>query len=175
VRRELTGPPPADAAAPLSARHYPSRPIAGVGAVIVMADRRVVLVKRTREPLAGQWSLPGGTLELGETLEAGTAREVLEETGLVVDVGPVVDVFDRILVDDDNRVRYHFVLIDYLCRPRGGTLAAGSDVSDVVAADPGDLDRYLIADKARDVIKKGSDLEIRWSRSNAVRRPDFKI
>lgn len=154
VRRELPGPPAPEAAAPLSARHYPTRPIAGVGAVIVTADRRVVLVKRTREPLAGQWSLPGGTLELGETLEAGTAREVLEETGLVVDVGPVVEVFDRILVDDENRVRFHFVLIDYLCRPRGGTLAAASDVIDAVAVDPRDLDRYLMADKARDVIAR---------------------
>jgi len=154
VRRKLEGPPPHDATAPLSARHYPTRPIAGVGAVIVTGDRRVVLVRRTREPLAGQWSLPGGTLELGETLEAGTAREVLEETGLVVDVGPVVEVFDRILVDDENRVRYHFVLIDYLCRPRGGTLAAGSDVVDVVTADPADLGRYLMADKAHDVIAR---------------------
>jgi len=154
VRRELDGPSPPDAPPPVSARQYPSRPIAGIGAVILTDDRRIVLVRRTREPLAGQWSLPGGTLELGETLEAGTAREVLEETGLVVDVGPVVEVFDRILVDDENRVRYHFVLIDYLCRPRGGTLAAGSDVIDVVAADPADLDRYLMADKARDVIAR---------------------
>ena len=77
---------------------------------------------------------------------------MLEETGLVVDVGPVVEVFDRILVDDDNRVRYHFVLIDYLCRPRAGVLAAGSDVATSSRPIPTDLDRYLIADKARDVI-----------------------
>lgn len=154
VRRELAGPPSPDAATPVSARHYPTHPVVGVGAVIVTTDGRVVLVKRTREPLAGQWSLPGGTLELGETLEAGTAREVLEETGLIVDVGPVVEVFDRILVDDENRVRFHFVLIDFLCHPRGGTLAAASDVSDAIAVDPRDLGRYLMADKTRDVIAR---------------------
>ena len=88
-------------------------------------DGRVLLVKRRHEPLAGQWSLPGGMLELGETLEAGIAREMQEETGLVVTVGPVVEAFDRILLDDTGRVRYHFVLVDYLCRVRGGTLRAG--------------------------------------------------
>ena len=98
-------------------RQYPGQPIVGVGAVIVQ-DGKVVLVKRRFEPLAGQWSLPGGRLELGETLEAGLAREMLEETGLEVQVGPVVDVFDRILLDPERKVRYHYVLIDYLCRPR---------------------------------------------------------
>ena len=98
----------------------------GVGAVILI-DGKIVLVKRRHEPLAGQWSLPGGTLELGETLEAGVAREMLEETGLVVDVGPVIEVFDRILLDERRKVRYHFVLVDFLCRPIAGTLKSDSD------------------------------------------------
>jgi len=139
---------------PDSERRYPSRPLVGVGAVIFTSDGRVVLVKRRHEPLAGQWSLPGGMLELGESLEAGLAREMLEETGLHVDVGPVVEVFDRILFDDDGRVRYHFVLVDYVCTVRGGTLASGSDVADVALADPGDLEEYRLAAKARDVIEK---------------------
>jgi len=134
-------------------RQYPTRPIVGVGGVIVTPERRVVLVKRRQEPLAGQWSLPGGTLELGETLEAGTARELVEETGLIVDVGPVVEVFDRILVDEDGRVRYHFVLIDSLCRPRGGRLAAGTDVSDVMVVDPAAIGPYRLTEKATDVIR----------------------
>lgn len=154
VRRPLAQLPDASPPAPTSDRQFPSRPIVGVGAVIVTDERRVVLVKRTREPLANQWSLPGGTLELGESLEAGAAREVFEETGLVVDVGPVVEVFDRILIDEDERVRFHFVLVDYLCRPRGGTLAAGSDVAAVVLADPDALGPYHLADKARDVIAR---------------------
>ena len=95
-------------------RQYPERPIVGVGAVIVQ-DGKVLVVKRKYEPLAGQWSLPGGTLELGETLQEGVAREMREETGLEVEVGPVIEVFDRIMTDDARRVRYHFVLVDYLC------------------------------------------------------------
>jgi 8-oxo-dGTP diphosphatase len=138
-------------------RSYPGRPIVGVGAVVLL-DGKVVLIKRRFEPLAGQWSLPGGTLEVGETLEAGTAREILEETGLVVDVGPVVEVFDRILVDPDKKVRYHFVLIDYLCRPVGGRLQHGSDVDDVAAVDPSELDRYGLTAKATSVIRKALEM-----------------
>lgn len=134
-------------------RVYPARPIVGVGGVIVM-DGKVVLIKRRFEPLAGQWSLPGGSLEVGETLEAGVAREMLEETGLHVDVGPVVDVFDRILLDGDHKVRYHFVLIDYLCTPRGGDLRAASDVADVALVAPADLGPYRLTPKADAVIRK---------------------
>jgi ADP-ribose pyrophosphatase YjhB (NUDIX family) len=134
-------------------RQYPGQPIVGVGAVIIQ-DGKVVLVKRRFEPLAGQWSLPGGRLELGETLEAGLAREMLEETGLDVEVGPVVDVFDRILLDPERKVRYHYVLIDYLCRPIGGTLAHGSDVAAAELVDPDDLDRYRLTPKATSVIEK---------------------
>ena len=139
-------------------RRYPERPVVGVGAVILTDDGRVVLVKRGHEPLKGEWSLPGGGLELGETLEAGTAREALEETGLIVDVGPVIDVFDRILVDETGQVGYHFVLIDYLCRPRGGTLTAGSDVEAVVLADPTSLSPYRMTEKAQAVIARAVEI-----------------
>jgi ADP-ribose pyrophosphatase YjhB (NUDIX family) len=119
-----------------------------------MQDGKVVLVKRRFEPLAGQWSLPGGRLELGETLEAGLAREMLEETGLEVEVGPVVDVFDRILLDPERKVRYHYVLIDYLCRPVGGALAHGSDVAAAELVDAADLERFRLTPKATSVIEK---------------------
>jgi mutator protein MutT len=138
-------------------RQYPERPIVGVGAVIVN-DGRVVLVKRRYEPLAGRWSLPGGTLELGETLEAGVAREMREETGLDVEVGPVIEVFDRILLDDERRVRYHFVLVDYLCWPMAGELRAGSDVDEAVLVDPGELALYRLTAKATAVIQRGLEL-----------------
>jgi mutator protein MutT len=140
-------------AAPRPSRQYPAQPVVGVGAVIVN-DGKVVLVKRRFEPLAGQWSLPGGRLELGETLEAGLAREMLEETGLQVQVGPVVDVFDRILLDPERKVRYHYVLIDYLCRPIGGSLTHGSDVAAAEFVDPADLIRYRLTPKATSVIEK---------------------
>jgi 8-oxo-dGTP diphosphatase len=138
-------------------RAYPSRPIVGVGAVILAGDG-VVLIKRRFEPLAGRWSLPGGAVEVGETLQAATAREILEETGLVVEVGPVVDVFDRILLDEAGKVRYHFVLVDYLCRPLGGELAHGSDVDDVTIASPDGLERYQLTGKATEVIRRALDV-----------------
>jgi ADP-ribose pyrophosphatase YjhB (NUDIX family) len=145
-------------AATLPPRRYPPRPVVGVGGVII-DDQRVVLIKRKYEPLAGQWSLPGGTLELGESLEAGVAREVFEETGLDVVVGPVVEVFDRILLDAASRVQYHFVLVDYLCRPVGGTLRAGSDVDDAVWAHVGDLARYEITAKATAIVHRALELQ----------------
>ena len=138
-------------------RQYPAQPMVGVGAVILQ-EGKVVLVKRKYEPLAGQWSLPGGRLELGETLEAGLAREMLEETGLVVRVGPVVDVFDRILLDPERRVRYHYVLIDYLCRPLGGALRHGSDVAAAELVEPADLARFRLTPKAASVIEKALSL-----------------
>ena len=109
----------------------------------MIVDRgRVVLIKRRFEPLAGQWSLPGGAVDVGETLAECVAREMLEETGLVVEVGPVVEVFDRIMRDDEGRVQFHYVLVDYLCRPIGGELRAGSDVADAVYAAPEELARF---------------------------------
>jgi ADP-ribose pyrophosphatase YjhB (NUDIX family) len=154
-------------------REYPARPVVGVGAVILVTPHDagsipfpaavpdpagVVLIRRRFEPLAGEWSLPGGVVEVGERLEAAIAREVSEETGLAVDVGPVVDVFDRIMLDRDQRVQFHFVLIDYLCRPVGGRLAHGSDVSEVVIADARDLGPYRLTEKARAVIARALEM-----------------
>jgi mutator protein MutT len=118
-------------------------------------ERGVVLIKRRDEPLAGQWSLPGGTLEVGETLEAAVARELQEETGLVVEVGPVIDVFDRIMLDSDRQVQYHFVLVDYVCRVAGGRLEHGTDAAAVVVADVAQLAPFDLTQKALDVIARG--------------------
>ena len=141
----------------MSSRAYPDRPFVGVGAVIV-DQGRVVLIKRRFEPLAGRWSLPGGAVDVGETLVECVAREMLEETGLVVEVGPVVEVFDRIVRDGDGRVQFHYVLVDYLCRPTGGSLRAGSDVAEAVYADPEDLVRFALADPASAVIRRALEM-----------------
>ncbi|HEU5402562.1 MAG TPA: NUDIX hydrolase [Terriglobales bacterium] len=125
-------------------RDYPDRPIVGVGAVIVDGGRALV-VRRGTEPLKGQWSIPGGMLELGEKLREGITREVKEETGLEVEVFDVLDVFDSIFPDSDGRTQYHYVLIDFLCRPRGGELRAGSDVSEV---------KWVTGEQARDLDMK---------------------
>lgn len=139
-------------------RAYPDRPFVGVGAVIV-DEKRVVLVKRGSEPLRGQWSLPGGAVELGETLEACVVREMREETGLDVDVGPVIEVLDRITLDDERRVEFHYVLVDYLCWPVGGMLQPGSDVADAVLVDPSELGAYHLTEKAMAVIARALELD----------------
>ena len=100
-------------------RSYPSHPVPGVGAVILDGDR-VVLVRRGREPLKGFWSIPGGGLELGESLLDAVRREVREEVGLEIEVLGMVEIFERILRDGDQRVQYHYVLIDYFCKPAIG-------------------------------------------------------
>jgi 8-oxo-dGTP diphosphatase len=146
----------------MSSRAYPDRPFVGVGAVILQGEQ-VVLIKRRFEPLAGQWSLPGGAVDVGETLAECVGREMLEETGLVVEVGPVIEIFDSIVRDDDGRVRFHYVLVDYLCRPIGGALTAGSDVADAVFVHPSELARFAPADPATAVIRRALALSRDWT------------
>jgi 8-oxo-dGTP diphosphatase len=110
-------------------REYPSRPLVGVGALIV-DGARVALVKRGQPPLQGEWSIPGGMLELGETLRQGAEREALEETGLVVRATELLGVFDRVVLDDAKRCQYHYVLIDFLCQRVSGDLHAAGDAAD---------------------------------------------
>jgi ADP-ribose pyrophosphatase YjhB (NUDIX family) len=135
-------------------RDYPDRPIIGVGAVIVR-DGRALLVRRATEPLMGEWSVPGGMLELGEKLRDGAAREVLEETGLHVEAGEVLDVFDSIFPDDDGRTQYHYVLIDFLCRPLAGEAIPGSDVSEVLWVTESDLAGMNLRDSIAQVVRQG--------------------
>ncbi len=110
-------------------REFPQSPLLGVGAVVVQ-DGRVLLVRRGREPLKGHWTLPGGVLEVGEALVEGVVREVKEETGLVVEAIELIELLDRIH-REAGRVRYHYVIADYLCRVTGGELHAGSDADAV--------------------------------------------
>jgi len=138
-------------------RLFPERPIIGVGAVILDGNR-VLLVRRAHEPLKGEWSLPGGAVELGETLAQALAREVREETGLEVRVGPVVEVLDRVHRAADGRIEYHYVLVDYLCAPIGGRLAASSDADDACWADVDDLAAYRLAAPAPDVVAKAAHM-----------------
>ena len=135
-------------------RDYPERPIVGVGAVIVRGDR-ALLVRRATEPLKGEWSVPGGALELGEKLRDGAARETLEETGLKVEVGEVIDVFDSIFTDGDGRTQYHYVLIDFLCTPLAGEALPGSDASDVMWVTEADLAGINLRDSIAQVVRKG--------------------
>jgi ADP-ribose pyrophosphatase YjhB (NUDIX family) len=134
-------------------RDYPQQPLVGVGAVIV--DRgRVVVVRRSTEPLKGEWSIPGGMLELGESVAAAAAREALEETGLTVEPGEVLGVFDRILPDSAGKVRYHYVLIDLLCRRVSGELRAGGDAAEVRWLTAEQLRSFPVAEPAAGVLRK---------------------
>src|SRR6266481_7965448 len=143
-----------------SPREYPERPVVGVGGVII--DRgRALLSRRGSEPLLGEWSIPGGTLELGESLGKGVARELLEETGLEVCVLDLIEVFDRIFLDDKpiaddakQRPRFHFVIVDYLCERLAGEPRAGSDVTDVAFAREDELSRFHLTETATRVLKK---------------------
>ena len=139
-------------------REYPDRPIVGVGAVIV-DNRRVVVVRRGTEPLRGEWSIPGGVLELGETLRAGTEREAREETGLVVKAGEVVGVFDRVVPSEDGRTRFHYVLIDFRCEVVSGELCAGGDAAEARWITVEDLAELSIGEPTAGLIRKALQAE----------------
>jgi ADP-ribose pyrophosphatase YjhB (NUDIX family) len=127
--------------------------VLGVGALIV-ADGRILLVERGGEPLKGFWSLPGGVVETGERLEDAMRREVREETGLEVEVVCLLEVFERIMLDGAGRAEYHYVLMDYLCRPAGGTLCAADDASRVEWFTPGEIGGLRITEGTPAVIAK---------------------
>lgn len=135
-------------------RSYPSHPRFGVGAVVIQGEK-VLLVRRGQPPLHRRWTLPGGLVELGETIEQALVREVREETGWSVRVVKELALFDFIEKDDSGRVRYHYVLADFLCRYVEGDLAAGSDVEEVRLASWNELPDFDLTPKALEVIEDG--------------------
>jgi len=135
-------------------REFPEVPLVGVGAVII-EDARVLLVKRAHPPLQAQWSIPGGVLEVGELVREAAIREAREETGLVVEPGDLLGVYDRVLRDAEQRVQYHYVLIDFLCRRIGGELLAASDAAEVRWFTRHELPELHLAEDTIDVIRKG--------------------
>jgi ADP-ribose pyrophosphatase YjhB (NUDIX family) len=152
-------------------REYPESPLVGVGAVIIDAhsrvgldlrgnesrgnDPRVLLIRRGQAPLLGEWSLPGGIVECGETLRDAAAREAREETGLVVEIVDMLGVYERVVAGDAGRVQYHYVLIDFLCRPLSGDLKAASDAADVRWFTREELPALDLTADANDVVHKG--------------------
>jgi ADP-ribose pyrophosphatase YjhB (NUDIX family) len=141
-------------------REYPESPLVGVGAVIMNKrsgddEARVLLIRRGQPPLLGEWSLPGGVVECGETLREAAAREACEETGLVIDVKEMLGVYERVIPGEAGRVRYHYVLIDFLCLRLSGDLRAASDAADVGWFTLDELPALNLAYDANDVVRKG--------------------
>ena len=155
-------------------REYPERPVVGIGGVVI-EDGRALLIRRGSEPLLGQWSIPGGTLELGESLEHGVVRELKEETALDVRILEMIEVFDRIYEDQDDAAggkvsplgseskkkgpRYHYVIIDYLCERIDGEAKAGSDVTDVAFATEDEFVKYGLTETATRILRKAFAME----------------
>src|SRR6201998_123471 len=135
-------------------REFPELPLVGVGAIVIDGDR-VLLVKRAHPPIQGQWSIPGGVLEVGEMVRDAAIREAHEETGLIVEPGDLLGVYDRILRDPEKRVQYHYVLIDFLCRAVGGQLQAATDAAEVGWFTRTELPALNLAEDTEDVIRKG--------------------
>ena len=135
-------------------REYPESPLVGVGAIIIDAGR-VLLVKRGHAPLLGEWSIPGGLLEVGETVRQAVVREVQEETGLTVETGDLVGVYDRLLPDGDGRALYHYVLIDFLCRRLSGEALAAGDADDVRWFTRAEAEKLPLPEDTAQVIRLG--------------------
>jgi 8-oxo-dGTP diphosphatase len=141
-------------------REFPLAPLVGVGAVVVH-EGHVLLVQRATEPMKGHWSLPGGLIEVGELLTAAVVREVMEETGLLVEPIELIELIDRIHREGD-RVRYHYVIADYLCRVVSGTMLAASDAAAVRWVDPAEWTTLQLDPVMVRVIQSG------WDRAMAM-------
>ena len=139
------------------AREYPEHPVVGVGAVVVRGGKALI-VKRAHEPRKGEWSLPGGLLELGESLQDAVRREIKEETNLDIEVGPVIETFDRVHRDDEGKIRYHFVIVDFVCWPNGGQAVPGSDADGVAWVTAAEIDGYKVNAHAKAVILRGLEV-----------------
>jgi 8-oxo-dGTP diphosphatase len=134
-------------------REYPLVPRVGVGAV-VLDGRRVLLVRRGKPPAHGKWSLPGGLVELGETTRDAVRREIEEECGLRIRVGEVAGVLDRVIHDQAGRVRYHWVLVDFVAFPESGTLCAASDADEAQWVEVDEVSRLDTTDGLIDMIRR---------------------
>ena len=138
-------------------REYPSVPRVGVGAVVLDAGR-VLLVRRGQPPLAGRWSLPGGMLELGETTAEAARREVAEECGLQIRVGELAGILDRVVRDAEGRIRYHWVLVDYVATVESGELCAASDADEAQWVEVDEVARLETTDGLLDMIRRAQAL-----------------
>jgi mutator protein MutT len=144
-------------------RSYPQRPIPAVGAV-VLKNADVLLVTRGKDPGRGQWSIPGGAIQVGETMEQAVVREIREEVGILIEPVALVETLDRIIHDEKGMVRYHYVLLDFLCTYRSGNLSASSDVTEAQWVKKADLKGYGLPGETERVIRKALELAMSLQR-----------
>lgn len=133
-------------------REYPDRPFVGVGVVVWRGDE-VLLIERGKGPVSGNWSLPGGKQELGETVRETAHREIREETGIDIDIVGLLDVVDLVRHDKEGRVRFHYTLVDFTATWRAGEAVAGDDAAAVAWVPFDDLDRFNLWDETVRVIR----------------------
>ncbi len=138
-------------------RLYPDRPIVGIGAII-MRDGKILLEKRKNDPGKGRWSVPGGVVELGENVTQTVIREVKEETGLDVAEPEHIDVVDQITRDEGGRIKYHFVIIDYLVKLKGGMLKAASDADELEWVSLSEVEKYDLTGTFRAFFERNKNL-----------------
>lgn len=136
-------------------RLYPVRPLVGVGAVVQMGDK-ILLVQRAEEPGKGLWSIPGGLVEVGETLRDAAKREVEEETGISVEIGELIDVMENIIRDEDGRVKFHYVLIDFKAKPASEEieLKPSSEVLGACWFTPEEIKKLPLTQTVRRLLRK---------------------
>lgn len=134
-------------------RLYPKQPVVGVGAVIIK-DGKILLEKRKSEPGRGKWSIPGGLVELGESVSQTVVREVAEETGLEVCEPKLIDVVDNVVRDENGEVKYHFVIIDYFVKLKGGNVKASSDAEELRWVPLGEVEKYDLTKTFKEFIQR---------------------
>jgi len=135
-------------------RHYPEAPILGVGAIVFDDAGRVLLIQRGKPPRAGQWSIPGGMVELGEKLLDAVQREVKEECSIDIEIGDVVLIYEPIFHDAEGKIEFHYVLVDYWARHSSGEAVANDDALAVAWVALDDLPEYHLPQATFDVIHK---------------------
>lgn len=134
-------------------RLYPEKPLIGTGAVII-CNGKILLEKRKGEPGKGKWAIPGGLVELGESAEQTVMREVEEETNLKVEEPKLIDVVNNVTLDKNGRIKYHFVIVDYFVKLRGGTLEAADDAAELRWILFGEVEKYDLTESFRDFFQR---------------------
>lgn len=137
-------------------RLYPNQPVVGVGAIIV-CNGKILLEKRRSEPGRGKWSVPGGLVELGESTEQAVIREVKEETGLDVENPELIDVVNNIIFDENGKIEYHFIIVDYFVKLRGGELNAADDAEELKWVALDDVEKYNITSTLRAFLQRNME------------------